>query len=135
MNPQWHTPGEIREALEPLLARWAELLPPWLQDFRVEWVADLDKLMEVRVHHSNRWAVLRVGPGWLQESPEEREVTVVHEFVHVLLAPLRRAVDLVVDGVAPEDAAFHRLAQSAITDGEESAVEDAARAIIRARAA
>lgn len=78
MNPQWHTPGEIREALEPLLDRWAELL---------------------------------------------------------LLAPFRRAVDLVVDGVAPEDAAFHRLAQSAITDGEESAVEDAARAIIRARAA
>ena len=129
----WRTdfPLEVRSALEPMLERWGALLPMWCQDFIVSYDGSRDAQMAVTVNYRNRWVILRVTGLWIENSKEERENSLRHEMIHVLLEPMAVAVARIIEDAVPEGTPLAKLCDSVFTDGMEATAEDMARAIGR----
>lgn len=132
MKVVWeNVPLEVRAALEPLLDKWLWILPPWCQEFRVDYKGGQDATMSVTVSYRNRWAVLHATGLWLGEKEQYREVSVIHELVHVLLEPMVSAVARVIEDTTPAGTPLRNLADSVFSDGMEASTEDMARALQR----
>lgn len=124
-------PPEVRTALEPMLEQWGALLPTWCQEFIVSYDGARDAQMAATVNYRNRWVVLRVTGLWIDNANEERENSLRHEMIHVLLEPMAMAVARIIEDTVPEDTPLAKLCNSVFTDGLEATVEDMARAVGR----
>lgn len=124
-------PPEVRSALEPMLERWGALLPTWCQDFIISYDGTRDAQMAATINYRNRWAILRVTGLWLDNPPAERENSLRHELVHILLEPMDSVMRRIIEDTIPKDTPLAELCDSVFTDGMEAAVEDMARAIGR----
>lgn len=132
-GPTWESdvPPEIRAAVEPLLQRWWVMVPGWCEEFTVKYSAKRDARMAVSVNYRNRWALLIVTGQWLQDAPEERENSLRHELVHILVEPLTAGVRRIIEDTLEAGTPTMELCDSIFTDGMEAAVEDLARAFGR----
>lgn len=124
-------PDEYRDVLEPILEAWYALVPTWVQEFRVMWRGDDNgAALGAKVNYRNRWAFLYVGPSFLGEPVDEREVAVLHELCHVLTEPLSVVAERIAD-MLPD---YERKAVAGfLEDALEATVEDIARSLRRAR--
>lgn len=123
-------PSEVRRALEPMLDRWLPLLPTWVQSLSVEYASESADVMHVRIHYTNRWAVIGVTGSWLKYDDDERQNALRHELMHVCVEPLRRAARNAIEATTDEGPA-QSLAITTLNEGLESTVEDLAHCVGR----
>lgn len=132
-------PPEIRQVVEPYVMRYLDVLPDWCIRLKVLSASSADPedgdlndcVMAMAAEYKYRKAKLFVHTDFLNMRPDERELTVIHEFVHVLNAPLVDFTDqliTIVDNKAPDAKEMLEVLQGA---GMEAATEDTATLIWR----
>lgn len=124
-------PEDLQAIVDPLISKWKDLIPPWCQELRICYDPKRDSMMSTTLNYRNRWAVLHITGVWFKEKVEERELALVHEFVHILLEPIDAPIVRIIQDALEEGTTARELAASMHTDGSEAAVEDTAQAILR----
>jgi hypothetical protein len=103
-----YCPPEVRRSLAPLLRSYLWLVPGWCRQLGVGFQADGDGAdASTSCDPEYRQAWIRFHSGWLDANPTQRRLEVIHEVLHIALAPMsgeqREAVDrLFDDGDAPK---------------------------------
>lgn len=136
MRVEWglEIPKEVRRVIEPIIGLYLDLLPPWCQTLKIlptrvesdEDAEPIDYRMAMAADYKYRQAKLFVATDFLTMHDEERERTLIHEFVHVLNAPLVDFTDqliAILEEKAPDAKAMMETLQEA---GMEAATEDMA---------
>jgi hypothetical protein len=113
-------PKHISKVVMPLVEKHRELLPTWCHSLSIVMTNDPCRAAcESRPEY--RGAQLHIGAYFMNDPDDERENTIVHEFIHVTLSPLdQMAYELVPKG-NPEAA---EMAQEAIRRALEGVVSD-----------
>jgi hypothetical protein len=84
-------PKEILSAVKDTLEKYEALVPGWVKHVNVSWIAHPNEpgtSAESRGDYAYRWASIYLCPTFLDENEAEREDTLIHELVHVMLFPL-----------------------------------------------
>jgi hypothetical protein len=89
-------PDEVRESVEAHVMSNLDVLPNWIVQLHVIFDKEIS-IAEIRPLSEYRRALLSFGPGWLEATVSYRRRTIVHEFMHVQLAPLHRYAARVID--------------------------------------
>lgn len=115
---------EVRSAIEPLLVKWAFLIPAWCHELAIRWDdEDTDGALRIEVHHEYRDADLFVLPNFLT-TPENRERQVVHELLHLSLAPLTQVAEAMRDALVKKAPGVEEWANEMLRQGEEATTCD-----------
>jgi len=133
VNTYWEPdiPNDLREIVEPILSRWGDLIPTWVQDFSVRYDSEASATARTIVNHRGRWAIFVFTPSWLGTTSKERENALVHELIHINLEPMNCNVMRVLNDVLEKGTPTYSLAETLFVDGMEASVEDLARALGR----
>lgn len=124
-------PSEYRDGLEPLINKWIHVLPSWVRRLRVDFSGDTGSVMSTCVYEEYRKLVLMVHPPFLNVSQEDRELTVVHEFAHAIIAPVNEYTKRLIDDLTGgEGEVLYERCRKEFIDRMESSVEDMAWALI-----
>lgn len=129
-------PPELALIFEGLLAKWSCAVPTWVHLIRIELGKNPESYVEVRSDSTRRRVDVWPGVGLIENERDHREIIVLHEIGHVLLAPLAKAAERVVERALSEagaDDTAVELARAAMEDAEEEAASDVALALLRAR--
>lgn len=134
------TPSEVRNPLETLLEEWGFLIPPWVQSLGVRYFATRLENGEANFHATAamdaepeyRQARLLIYGEWLVQSAADRERDIVHEMLHLALAPMVLEHQDVIerlfeDGSAPKFQAYMEEQWRQVYEG---AVQDLRNALI-----
>jgi hypothetical protein len=130
MNVEWGVdlPREIRAALEPYVMRYLDILPPWCHTLFVCAEKDPKEKAEtyasMKTDYRYRRARMVITPVFLEGTDEEREQTIIHEFVHVLNAPMVDFNDQLIELVKQNDPDLSKLLETLQEGGMEAATED-----------
>jgi hypothetical protein len=122
---------EVREAIEPHLVKWAFLIPGWCHELNVAW-NDRDTehgALSISVFYEYRNADLDVHANFLTQ-PAHREQSVVHELLHLSLAPITQVAETLRDALVAEVSALEPWATEMIRQGEESTTCDLTRLVV-----
>ena len=129
---------DVAAILEPLLDRYAKLIPPWCQRVFVRF-DDSDssgnntsELATTYTSKTYRWATIRFHGAFLSDSEQERRVDVVHEILHISLSPAYEYAKQGVRDLAPNMQALSDHVQRQLTALHEQGVQDLALAIVSA---
>lgn len=115
---------EVRSAIEPHLARWAFLIPGWCHELTVKWDDnDTSAALCIEVYYEYRNADLVVLPNFLSHA-EYRETQVVHELMHLAVAPLTKAAESTRDALVEQVPDVEEWAAESLRQGEEATVCD-----------
>ena len=126
-------PADLRAIVEPVMMPLEIVLPMWCQTLIVRNAPTLEHTVTVECSIRNRWALVRVGPGWFSNTAAEREDSLIHEFSHALIEPFHWTTARALDAYGPEAGTPGRaLLNQVVSDGLEQAVEDIARAFQKA---
>ena len=133
MKIEWGAdlPRELRQVLEPYVTRYLDILPPWCHTLQILPETDPAELasetyMSMTADYKYRRATLRAFPQFLSRGDEEREQTIVHEFVHVLNAPLVDFTDQLVAILEEKSPGAKEMLEVLREAGMEAATEDTA---------
>lgn len=102
-----------------LVSRWGDFLPRWVDTLTVIYddtqpnIASADGVFEQRV------AKLWIHPQFWSLDKRSRDITILHEIAHILMAPLDQCVDTIIK-FRPENA----LAEKLYSDAVEGYVND-----------
>ena len=122
MNPnlkiEWdEVPDEIKEAVEKDLSKFLWLTPPWLQELSIFYKARLDKIAESETNYRYRWAIIIIGASYLTHDDSGRRDAIIHELIHVVLAPPQHIVDrLLVDANSFEKDTYNSGLEEVVCD-------------------
>lgn len=86
-----YCPPEVRSALRPILLDYLWLVPSWVQTLYVRWEErpeDPDTSALSGAQPEYRQAQLTICTGWLSAIHASRRTMLVHELVHMPLAPM-----------------------------------------------
>lgn len=127
---------EVKKAAEKLCKAWVPILPLWLARLTLDYKQDDDDTGNMMgacsVNADYREATVYLLGKWLEEQAPRREWVVVHEYAHVLLAPITDWVDQFIEGLTIEAGAkslFKKQYESTV----ERTVTDIADSFIRQR--
>lgn len=121
---------EVRDAVEPHLTKWAFLIPGWCHEINVIWNdGDGDGALSINVYYEYRNADLAVLANFLTK-PEYREGHVVHELLHLSLAPLTQTAQALRDALAEKVPDVEPWATEQIRQGEEATTCDLAALVL-----
>ena len=84
-------PKEVLSAVKETLEKYESLIPGWVKYVNVAWnpnPSEAGTSAESRGDYAYRWAAIHLCPSFLDENEAEREDTIIHELVHVMLFPL-----------------------------------------------
>jgi hypothetical protein len=105
-------PLEVAGILQPLFDKWLKLVPTWCHEIEVSWnepdETEQGVVLAICPSVEYRRAEFAVFPKWLTEKKASREQAVVHELVHLLLAPLTEFYDDVIDRLGAKLAEYVR---------------------------
>ena len=122
-------PADLRTIVEPYFVPLEGLLPTWCQHVCLRYSAHETSTLKIELSIRNRWALLRICPGWLNAPAAERQDALIHEICHALIEPFNWNVTRTLDAHAPpEGSAGRNIIDNVVNDGLEQAVEDMARA-------
>lgn len=124
-------PEDIKAIAEPMLERWVWLVPTWCQEFTVRYDPMYDAQMAVTNNYRNRWAMLRMTGQWLGCPDSERELSLVHELIHVCLEPLVAPVSRIVGNLTKDGTKLRAMADKMFSDGLEAATQDLAHCFLK----
>jgi hypothetical protein len=132
MRIEWKTPDEVRAVAEPLLEKWAHIIPRGVARLTVSFQeGDGDNYAKIHVQPEYRCAHIGICPMWLSQRAEDREVTLVHELHHIPLQAMVGLTSDIIQQYAPESSRefLHeqwRLAfEGAVQDLAEAAISGA----------
>ena len=95
-------PAEYRAEVLGYIRRHAHILPTWCHEIVVRYAIDKELSGACEATPQYRFARLFIANGYPQQSPAEREDTVVHELTHVPLWPMmergRELIEQLYDG-------------------------------------
>ena len=119
-------PLEIKEPLDKLINKWNWICPPWLKELSVvDAFHDDSARLSITTNPEYRSATLFVGPSWIRGDEQQREDDIVHELLHIIVAPLSNfGITLIDKTLGPDAPVFeswakeqHRLAiESVMSD-------------------
>jgi hypothetical protein len=122
---------EVRAAIDPHLAKWAFLIPGWCHGVDVRWDDDdTTGALVVTVHYEYRDADLIVLPNFLTHL-EHRQRQLVHELMHLLLAPLTAVAEALRDALVKQVPEMETWANEQLRQGEEATTCDLAELVMR----
>ena len=126
-------PRELRVALAPFVDRYLDLLPSWCHtlEVRLETDPEVDSDVTMAANYRYRVTTMRALPNFLLSSDLDREQTIVHEFAHVLGAPLVDYIDAVVALLKKKDPDTAEMFKALQESGEEASTEDIAQLLMR----
>jgi hypothetical protein len=92
----WNVPKEFQPTIQPLVGYMIKLCPGWVRQITVYFVTNQDQGEHCRAtmdaDYKYRRVVLKIYPPFLDDNAEEQKRTIVHEALHILLAPLQNFV-------------------------------------------
>jgi hypothetical protein len=138
LNIQWGPmPPEVRAAVRPLLLAHLWLVPAWCRELLVTW--------KDRHHHDTggtitassgsdpqyRYARLALHAPWLDSSRSQRRREIIHELLHIPLAPLIDYHEDAIDRLFAdaEESPFRAHLEAGWQERHEGAVQDLAFAV------
>lgn len=130
----WHIPegSPIRQALEPLVHKWLFVLPDWMDVVEIALApGDATYSADMATWVPYRMALERLTPDWLAAPPRERELTVIHEFLHCRLAPLATWGHDLRKAALEEGGALDRWARQQYQNAEEAVITEMATMLLR----
>lgn len=122
-------PPEIRKAAEPIINRYAWLLPTWCHVLTVgyENTADTSSVATCDAEPEYRQARIAINQAWLEQSAGDRRAALVHELAHLVVAPLAKFAESMVEKLFNEPA--KSIMDEQFRVAMESTVEDFAAAV------
>ncbi len=118
---------DLREPLEAVINKYRILLPVWLQKLVVNmWDTPNDgEVANVHTMHEYRTATLNTNASWLSQSDYERELTIIHELLHICLDPMDVYPQNVFDQLLEHDAPnYHATVKDEYRAKVEGVVQD-----------
>lgn len=89
-------PDEMRAGVEAHIMSNLDLLPAWTIALHTDYDRNV-MMAEIRPRPDYRRGALTIGGGWLEASESYRRRTIMHEFMHMHLAPLHHLAAELVD--------------------------------------
>lgn len=122
-------PPEVRRAAEPTFVRFQWLLPTWCHVLTVgyENSQDLSAVATCDAEPEYRQARITINQAWLEQSASDRRAAIVHELSHLVLAPLAKFAESMVEKLFNEPA--RSIMDEQFRVAMESTVEDFAAAV------
>ena len=117
-------PDELLPAIKEHVEASLHFLPRWCCLLIVKWNLGESFTLSVTTSVSNRWIKLYVHPGFFEDSPEERQVAIYHEFLHAYLEPM---VDVFEVVLGESEKATRDIIRKWWNDALERSAEDLAR--------
>ena len=126
VNVVWgDMPQELGLVLVPYVNRYLDILPSWCHTLEIKMeTVDTDSSANMTTDYRYRVATFRVTTDFLLRTDLDREQTVVHEFAHVLGAPLVDYIDALVALLKKKDVDTAEMLSALQESGEEAATED-----------
>lgn len=104
-------PHELLEGVRHHVEGNLDILPSWLVLLHVTYDADLPEnitaQMQTRVDY--RRAYLQIGGRWPGEEEKYRRQVIIHEFLHIQVAPLHLVLSKALDFIEPKSKEVHDL--------------------------
>lgn len=117
-------PDDVRTAVAIELSHSIQLIPSWCRILYIRFEAtDPSSSATIQVNFDARWATIRVQPGWMEETPEDRRRALIHEVVHLHMHQMRTIFHDLTEGV---DATLKAFAWERYKEAWEGATEDLA---------
>lgn len=129
-------PADLRAIVEPVFTPLEVILPTWCQTVVLRYASQEESTLKIELSIRNRWALIRICPGWFVHPEVERQDAMIHELCHALIEPFNWNAARALEAYAPKDGAGLAFLNQMTGDGLEQAVEDMARAfqkLLRAR--
>ena len=118
-------PPEVLAAVQPFEEMIIGMLPRWIHRLYIRWdAADGDNVASTRAMSRNRWATMHICPQFLNDSEDERRVTLLHEVAHIYFDRMGDAFRQAVKQLGDDGA--RKIANQWFYDAEEEAVSDLA---------
>ena len=97
-------PAEVKAAVEPMLKKYLHLVPRWCHTIHIDYKAEAEDgtAAENATDPEYRKATITFCAAWLDETPQARRRAVLHELLHIVLAPMARFTECVLDGTSIE---------------------------------
>ena len=124
-------PQDLKEITEPLINKWKLLIPSWCEYLGIVYLPKRDAVLSCSPNYRNRYATLFVTGAWFQENQDEREIALIHEFVHILQSPFDDVANRIVEDAFEKGSSMSEFVKSMLLDSSEATVEDIANAIFR----
>jgi hypothetical protein len=124
-------PPELADSFERLWARWAWLVPTWVHRVIVRYTAESTPAV-ARVHPNleYRWAEFEILPRFIDADETERDRTLIHEILHLNLAPMQRWGETQIQHAEERgDRALAALIRETFRQAVEETVTDLTRAV------
>lgn len=127
-----YCPQEIRAALRPVLSDYLWLVPSWCQTLYVRWddrPEEADTTASASAQPEYRQAQLTICPGWLGAVHASRRTALVHELLHLPLAPMVIEHSDLATRLLDDAPAFRGYSQEQWRRAFEGSVQDLAAAV------
>lgn len=119
-------PKDIRALIRPIVAEWKWLIPAWCRLIAIRYGAPPEDVPQAvatcEVDFEYRQARITICPLFREQTEDEQRRTVVHEILHVAVAPLSRAAHSLVRTLA-DDELLEKF-RDEISSAEEGVVSD-----------
>lgn len=130
------TPAVVRPELERFLSELNHLVPDWCSHVWVAWCAgdtsNASTVADITAHYDYRWARMNVYASWLDQTEEFKREALIHELMHLFVAPLADYARDTIKLLVPENEAekFSKATAEQIRERGESVTQDLTRLIL-----
>jgi hypothetical protein len=130
------TPAVVRPELERFLNDLNHLVPDWCSHVWVAWcagdTANASTVADITAHYDYRWARMNVYASWLDQTEEFKREGLVHELMHLFVAPLSDYARDMLRLLVPESEAqkFNNATLKQIEERCESVTQDLTRLVL-----
>jgi hypothetical protein len=131
---------EVPDFVKPELSRFLDdlnhLIPDWCSHVWVQWYSNdsgnASTCADITVYYDYRWARMNVYASWLEQTEEFKRESLIHELMHLFIAPLSDYARDIVKLLVPEDEAekFHKATVSMMSERCESVTQDLTRLVL-----
>ena len=135
MKLEWAkgVPKEVKAAAKPYFDLYRNVVPSWCRVVTVAYQQQPplspDSVADSASQVEYRQATIQLHGGWLNESEDDRERTVLHELVHIAVAPMYAIPEKLLECV--QDSAARAVLEDQWRAAVEGVVCDVAEAFLR----
>jgi len=130
----WTVPKELKPEIRKHVGYLIKLCPGWVHRLSVEYSTDTKYGPECKAtmtsDYKYRHAHLTIYPPWIWLDEEQKKAVIIHEAVHILVAPLHQLFADSVKALFADDEKMEQFIHNAWDVAHEATVEDLARAFI-----
>ena len=130
------TPKLVVPEIERFTGELEHLVPDWCSHVWVAWQAgdstNASTVADIDVHYDYRWARMCIYASWLDQTEEFKREALVHELMHLFVAPLSDYARDTFKLVVPQDEAdkFSKSITEQIRQRCESVTQDLTRLVL-----